>query len=133
MSGSSLLKKNLRHFARVNAHFTAYLSTAKGNIRHAEIENISRAGVMLSCDRETLETILPNNQSPAPWDALQIDLAFEIPVDAYHTETVQSQCKVVYVRRLARDKFQIGLGFGKLSVDGANLVACYLKNQKGEG
>ncbi len=129
MSGSSQLRKNLRHYARVNAHFSAQLTTPTGLVRQADIENISRAGVMLSCNRETLETLQPTSHTPTPVESAQIELHFEVPVDAYHTETVSSTCKVIYVRRLARDRFQVGLSFGTLTHDNLQLITCYLKNQ----
>ena len=113
-SATMTLKRNLRHHLRVPIRVPATVQTREGQPVSAEVANISRAGVMLECDRQTLELIHPKAMTANPGSPLETALAFTIPSQTGGKVAINCTCHIIYARRLSRDVFHVGLEFKDL-------------------
>ena len=129
----SSTKKNLRHYTRVPAQLEATVfkidATSAGGITIA-IDNLSRAGLMLSCDNATLNQILPNTPAIIPRQPLQFSVEFAVPVVATQSVIIKATCNVIYTRRTSRDSFQVGIEFESVENNGYSYIDQYIDNQQ---
>lgn len=77
--------------------------------KKCNIERVSRDGLTLACDSETLSVLMPNKTSVAPKDPVLLDIAFNIP------QKIQAKCRVIFARRLSKNEFILELKFSELS------------------
>mgnify|MGYP000592638217 CR=1 FL=1 len=69
------------------------------------LDRVSRDGLTLSCDTETLHKILPNKASVAPKDPTSLDVLFTL------SENIDAKCRVIFARRLSKNQFIMDLKF----------------------
>lgn len=102
------MKKQLIYHTHVN---TALSNKIEVNIKteHSNekcyLERISRDGLTLNCDTETLHKIMPNKASVAPKDPISLITQFTL------LKSVKAECRVIFARRLSKNKFIIELKF----------------------
>ena len=129
----SSTKKNLRYYTRIPAKLeaTVFKADAKADsgITMA-ISNLSRAGLMLSCNNATLNEILPNTPSIIPRKPVQLTLEFAITVIATQSVMIKTKCNVIYTRRLSRDSFQVGIEFESVENNGYSYIDQYIDSQQ---
>ena len=133
----SSTKKNLRYYTRIPAQLEATVfkkdtkeDTKAGSGITMAIANLSRAGLMLSCDNTTLNQILPNTPSIIPRQPVQLTVEFAVPVVATQSVIIKTKCNVVYTRRISRDSFQVGIEFESVENNGYNYIDQYIDNQQ---
>ncbi len=129
---TSSTKKNLRHYTRIRAQLEATIAKDNRTIT-ADIANLSRAGLMLACDRATLEDILPNTAPIIPRQPTQLDIEFALPVVLTQMVMVRAKCNVIYTRRTSRDAFQIGIEFESVENNGYSYIDQYIDAQQRAG
>tara|TARA_R110001592_G_scaffold138511_5_gene357776 strand:+ start:85236 stop:85715 length:480 start_codon:yes stop_codon:yes gene_type:complete len=69
------------------------------------LDRISRDGLTLSCDSETLHSILPNKTVVAPKDPVSMNTTFALD------KSINALCRVIFARRLSKDHFIMELKF----------------------
>ena len=129
----SSTKKNLRYYTRIKAQLEATVFTVETKADKGitiAITNLSRAGLMLSCNNATLNTILPNTPTIIPKRPLQITIEFAIPVIATQPVIIKTKCNVIYTRRISHDSFQIGIEFESVENNGYSYIDQYIDNQQ---
>ncbi len=129
MSATST-KKNLRHYTRIPAQLEAMISKHEKNLITVDIANLSRAGLMLACNSETLDKILPKTSSIIPSQPIQLDVEFSVPVVATQSVIIKANCNVIYTRRLSRDSFQVGMEFDTVENNGYSYIDQYIDTQQ---
>jgi len=72
-----------------------------------ELSSISKSGLLLKCNKQSLETLLPKQPSLAPKQTVATEVAFGLP----EVGKVDAACEIVSVRRLSRDTFELQLNF----------------------
>ncbi len=127
---NKLMQKNLRHHFRVPADFIAHLRTGSGDQLEADIVNVSRAGLMISCNRATLELLMPNALSFAPLQPGCVTVDFSLPLDEEGLVALSMEMLMVYTRRLSRDVFTIGLQFKNPTPPQARVLDTYVNENK---
>ncbi|MDX1453402.1 MAG: PilZ domain-containing protein [Oleiphilaceae bacterium] len=86
---------------------------AKRNGEHScRLESISKDGVTLSTDRFTLDKLLPNHASVAPKQCVELDIDFHLMRGQL---PIVAQGRLIAVRRLCRDRYELKLTFTSLS------------------
>lgn len=126
-------KKNLRHYSRIKAQLQANI-LKDGDLKvTAAIENLSRAGMMLTCDNQTLSQLLPVTTPIVPRQPVQLAVEFTVPVVATQTVLVKTQCNVVYTRRVSRDSFHVGLEFDSVENNGYSYINQFIDAQQKAG
>ena len=75
---------------------------------HATIKTISRDGICLNCEQNTLHRLLPNTSSVSPKQPVKLEVSFRLE------SFLQVAANVICVRRLSKDTFQLELRFDDL-------------------
>lgn len=102
------MKKNLIYHSHVTTSQSKKVSVkVKTDTTNTTcfLDRVSRDGLTLSCDTETLNKLIPNKASIAPKDPISLSTCFTLDQD------IQAKCRVIFARRLSKDKFIIELKF----------------------
>ena len=82
---------------------------------------------MLSCNRSTLEFLMPNVISFAPIQPATVTVDFSLPLEQEGLVALSMDMLVVYTRRLSRDHFTVGLHFRGPTEQQTELLDKYVK------
>lgn len=69
------------------------------------LDRISRDGLTLNCDAQTLHRIMPNKANVAPNNPIILTTDFSL------SKKIQAKCRVVFARRLSKNQFIMELKF----------------------
>jgi len=126
-------KRNLRHHLRVPAKMPATLETQTGTTLSADIANLSRTGLLLACDRETLESIHAKDTPFSPNRHVPLLVRFTLNSDITGNLTLNIQCGVVHVRRLSREQYHVGVEFKHLDENLVPVLEGYIESYRETG
>ncbi|WP_404363857.1 PilZ domain-containing protein [Marinobacter sp.] len=122
-------KPNLRKQQRVGASVEVTARPASGGEVRCTCTDISRAGMTVSCDLATANSLIPDLKSPAPGEWLKVALGFSLQVVAAQSVKVSGEGLIVHVRRISRDTFQIGIRFNEFEGNGHDYVSQFVSRQ----
>ena len=69
------------------------------------LDRVSRDGLTLSCNTETLHKLMPNKVSVVPKDPISLSTCFTLD------QNIEASCRVIFARRLSKDQFVMELKF----------------------
>lgn len=122
-------KQNLRNQQRVETRLDVTVSLPTGEAFKCRAINLSRAGMMLSCDNETLTQLVPGQKAPAPGQRIDMLAKFSVPVVAAQNVTISADCLLIHLRRVARNEFQVGIQFCGFEGNGSDYIDQYVSRQ----
>ncbi|MEX0606112.1 MAG: PilZ domain-containing protein [Marinobacter sp.] len=122
-------KQNLRSQQRVEAQLDVLVSAPSGQAVPCRTINLSRAGMMLSCDNKTLHQLVPGRKAPAPGQWVDIMAKFSVPVVASQNVTISADCNLIHLRRVSRDEFHVGIQFCSFEGNGQSYVDQFVSRQ----
>lgn len=120
------VRPNLRNQQRVEVTIDVTVDCGKGSCMHCRASNLSRAGLMLSCDQQTVRQLIPNMLPPAPGNWIEVKTHFPVPVLPAQPVTVFAEGNIVHLRRISRDEFQVGIQFSEFEGNGFDYVDKYV-------
>ncbi|MBL1272580.1 MAG: PilZ domain-containing protein [Oceanospirillales bacterium] len=121
------MKPNLRNQQRVDVVSDIVIETPDGCQLTCKISNLSRTGVMISCNQETAGQLIPHLKAPAPGNLMSVKARFSVPVIAIQPVSILANGNIVYLRRIARDEFQLGIQFADFEGNGLDYVDRYVR------
>ena len=98
-----------RRTPRLDTDVDAEIIAANGQTGPARVLNVSRGGIAVSFDRETLRTVFPDNQV-LPGSVVSI--SFQTPDTDSPPRIVQATGVVVWVQQVQGDQYHLGLRWG---------------------
>lgn len=119
-----------RSSVRLNTNIEAQLE-ASGMVNAALISNLSDTGLQIECRRRALEELMPNIQRPDPARPIQLRVRFTLQTDP--PSELSLLCRMLYVRRLAQDRFLTGGEFVDISETITHQLQAYLRQQMRAG
>jgi len=124
-------RPNLRHYHRVSTQFDATISSCEETGGEAsrlkcQLTNLSRAGVMAVCTPDMVKTLLPGGAVIGPRQSVRVKVQFEVPVLAVQKVQIGALCDVVYLRRISRDIFHLGMSFVSFDDSGQDCIDQYI-------
>ena len=81
-----------------------------------QLDRISRDGMTLSCDRLTLDLLMPNRSGIAPKNPVSLETEFSLHSD------IKAKCRVTYIRRVSKNEFILELKFCELAEKERNQI-----------
>jgi hypothetical protein len=121
-----VVKPNLRNQQRVDVATEVKIEKPDGSSLVCSVSNISRAGFMISCGQDEVQTLIPAQQTPAPGAWIEVTAAFSVPVVASQPVSVVAHGHIVHMRRISRNEFQIGVQFAEFEGNGFEYVDNYV-------
>ncbi len=125
------IKPNLRHQQRAEVSADITIELQDGSNLSCSMVNLSRSGVMICCDQETLKTLIPEQKTPAPGHWIPIRTRFSVPVVAQQPVLIEADASIVHMRRIARNEFHLGIQFVAFEGNGYNYVDLYVRRLLG--
>jgi hypothetical protein len=120
------VKPNLRNQQRADVSTDITIEKSDGQCLTCSISNLSRTGVMISCNRETVKALIPSQQVPAPGNWIAVKTRFHVPVVAAQSVSIIADGNIVHMRRIARDEFQLGIKFSGFEDNGFDYIDRYV-------
>lgn len=124
---AATVKPNLRNQQRVDVVSDIVIVTPDGCQLTGKISNLSRTGVMVSCDQESAGQLIPRLKAPAPGNWIMVKARFSVPVVATQPVSILANGNIVHLRRMARDEFQLGIQFADFEGNGFDYVDRYVR------
>lgn len=87
------------------------------------LARVSRDGLSLSCNAETLHKIMPNKTSIAPKDPITTSVLFSL------AENIEAKCRVILSRRLSKDLFIMDLKFIEINENAMMHLDSYIEEK----
>lgn len=119
-------KHNLREQQRADVTLNVCIKNPAGEELSCTTANLSRAGVMISCDSDTVQKLVPTRTSPAPGQCIQVSARFAVPVVATQTVSVRAEGHIVHLRRVSRNEFHVGVHFTDFEDNGFDYLDQYV-------
>ena len=123
---SMAAKPNLRNQQRVEVSTDITIETGTGERLTCSAANLSRTGVMISCDQDTVKRLIPDQRPPAPGQWISVKTRFSVPVLPTQPVAIVADGNIVHMRRIARDEFQLGIQFCEFEGNGFDYVDRYV-------
>ncbi|SHK34989.1 PilZ domain-containing protein [Marinobacter antarcticus] len=124
---AATMKPNLRNQQRVDVVSDIVIEKPDGCLLTCTISNLSRTGVMVSCNQETAGQLIPRLKAPAPGNWITVKARFSVPVVATQPVSILANGNIVHLRRMARDEFQLGIQFADFEGNGFDYVDRYVR------
>ncbi|WP_423896263.1 PilZ domain-containing protein [Candidatus Pelagadaptatus aseana] len=106
-----------RRAPRFNTELNAELSTHENSLGDCVICNISRSGLQIECSMTQAAQLIPNQGGPPRIPDIQLTLSFSVPTSARDKTLIRVTCDLIYVRRVTREKHQLGCQFREFHDD----------------
>ncbi len=126
MMKNLVVKPNLRNQQRVDVATEVRIEKPDGSSLVCPMSNISRTGLMILCGRDEVQTLVPGQKTPAPGTWIEVTASFAVPVVASQPVSVVAHGHIVYMRRISRNEFQIGIQFAEFEDNGFEYVDNYV-------
>ncbi|PSF05986.1 PilZ domain-containing protein [Marinobacter fuscus] len=123
---SNAAKINLRNQQRVDVSTDISIEKPDGCCLTCKVSNLSRSGVMISCDQHTVQALVPGMRAPSPGFWIGVNTCFTVPVVPTQPVTVLASGNIVHMRRIARNEFQVGIQFTEFEDNGFEYVDRYV-------
>lgn len=120
------IKTNLRNQQRVDVSTEITVERPDGCCLTCSVANLSRTGVMISCNQEAVQSLIPDQQNPAPGNWISVKTRFSVPVIAKQPVSIIAEGQIVHMRRIARNEFQLGIQFSDFENNGFEYVDQYV-------
>lgn len=120
------MQTNLRYHNRINTQFDASMKSPQGETLTGTIANLSRAGLMIECDRQTIEDLIPNNNPVSPKTPVSLEVDFKLWSASSQYESLTAICNIIHVRRISRETYQVGMEFDHFPNDDYEKVTHYV-------
>lgn len=112
---------DMRLHPRVSVDLPAELEPFRGDCLDVRLVNLSLSGVLVEGSAE-LEALLGARKSPASDMPLELNLHFGL-----ETQSIHCHCRMVHSRRLAENRFQVGMKILSIPTDSQGLLGRYIE------
>lgn len=119
-------KPNLRNQQRVDVSADVTIERKDGSCLTCKIANLSRTGIMISCNQALVKELVPSQRAPIPGSVIPVTAKFSVPVVPTQPVSVIAEGSIVHMRRIARDEFHIGIQFAEFEGNGYDYVDRYV-------
>lgn len=117
----------LRHQQRVSLAMDITLEQPDGPCVTCQASNISRSGLTVCCDQEAVRQLIPGMRPPAPGNWTETKARFSLPVlPTEQPVAVCTDAHIVHMRRVSRNKFELGIQFCEFEGNGFDYVDKYV-------
>lgn len=118
---------NLRDQQRVDVALEVTLNRHGQTPVKCRMTNLSRAGMLICCDAELVDRLVPGRKAPAPGDWINVSAQFEVPVIPPQTVAIAASCHLAHLRRVSRNEFHLGVRFVDFEGRGFDYVDQYVQ------
>jgi len=119
------MSRALIYHTQLNVDGLAKVVDKDGHEIVSQLDTISKSGIVLHCDQESLSTLFPKTPSLSPKQAVQFTTTFGLP----EVGKIEAKCDVISLRRLSRDTFELQLNFVNASPRALYAIEHYVERK----
>ncbi|MGH8549701.1 MAG: PilZ domain-containing protein [Methylococcales bacterium] len=126
-SGEDLLPNlEKRHYPRVNANIDAEVACADGFKIKGIVLDTSSTGLRLQCNAIERELLTPRGEWTRDGRPIEVKVTMVMPRANNETSTIEVCCAVAFSRRVALDRYHVGMRFKNLDQEGFLILAEFI-------
>lgn len=115
-----------RRYPRIRPNHPISIRLPDETVKTNLIQDISRGGMRLQCDRETAALFHPDGGRITPENAPKIELRIDFPI-AEKIESVSVSCRICYVRGNVAGTIDLGIEFVEFEGQSFELFQQYVQ------
>ncbi len=115
-----------RRFPRVRVDLPAEVVSTSGAAIDVVIIDISSAGFKIECSMAERDFLTPGGECTHAGRPIELEVHIRLPQIDGQCPTVRATCDVVFSRRVAYNKSQVGMKFLRLGNDGFSDLEQYI-------
>lgn len=110
--------KERRVFHRFGSQVPVSLLSESGETLSGRAADVSLAGMLVRCDRETLQAVAPKFDKTTPDQAPTVTARFDLTEE--NDSAIEVDCKVVLIRRFSQSEYYLHLQYEFFKGNGYN-------------
>ncbi len=118
-------KPERRRYPRVTTELAAEMVIGPERRFAVTVNNLSQAGLQLTCDAEGIGAMFPKGEEATPGHAIAVTVSMALP----ETPDLQLPCRVTASRRIAERRYALNLEFGTLQEADDQTLLHYMEQQ----
>ena len=111
---------------RLIEHLDVDIKNIKDEHLYALTSNVSIGGFAIQCSMDERSQLTP--QGDFVDDVMPVDVNLQLQNQHGEKEPIHARCRVIYSRRIAQDKCQIGMSFIELFDQGQDKLSKFIQN-----
>jgi len=124
------MNSNKRTCIRVAECLAIEIENDLGERVHGVTLDISNQGIGVRCSADDRNRITPQGDFVKQGRPVEVQVYLKFPDTLGHSELISVRCGIVYSRKLAQDKCQVGLGFLDMGADAEVYLTQFIQNRK---
>lgn len=124
---STSARPNLRDHQRVDVTADIIIEKPDGCQCSCITSNLSRSGVMVSCNQSMANQLTQGKRALAPGNRMPVKAHFSLPGQPAQPMIIAAG-NIVHFRRIAQDRFQVGIQFEGFEGGGSACVDQYVRS-----
>lgn len=118
-----------RRYPRVNANFEAEIFCGDGFKIKAIVLDTSSTGLKLQCNSVERDLLTPRGEWTYQGKPIEAKVSLIVPQPKNKTTAVDVQCAVAFSRRVAMDRYHVGLRYLTLDQKGFTILAEFISSK----
>lgn len=119
------MSRSLIYHTHLSISGNVSLKTTDGAKTEAQFDSISKSGLVLHCDQDSLKELFPRTPSLSPKQTVEMNVDFGLP----EVGRIVSACHVTSVRRLSREKFELQMNFADTNLRSLYALEHYVERK----
>ncbi len=120
------LRIDRKHF-RVDFDLPCKVGPSDSRVMVARVMDLSTGGLKFSCDRTTIQKIIPESQQALGLIlGVEIVVHFTVKLQGKRASAIKNQARVIHSERLAQDLFHVGIQFLDLDHTSAGKLETFI-------
>jgi hypothetical protein len=115
-----------REHPRIKASQPIDIVAENGKVLQGDLLDISHAGLQFCCDGPTAHCIFPEGHVLSAGRSGTVHISFSLPFTDQSSGSVDAVCQLIFSRRVAQDKYCIGVQFEKSAGDSYNTIVRFI-------
>ena len=115
-----------REHPRIKTSQPLDIITANGKVLQGNLLDISRAGLQFYCDGPTSQCIFPEGYVLPAGKSGTVQVRCSLAFSDQSTGSVGAVCRLIFSRRVAQDRYCIGLQFEQFTDDSYGSIERYI-------
>lgn len=121
------MRTDRREHPRIKTSLPLDIIMANGEVLQGILIDISRAGLQISCDGPTAHRIFPEGYMLSAGKFGKVQVRCSLGPGDQSAGNVDAACRLVFSRRVAQDKYCIGLQFEEFAGDSYSAIEQYIE------
>lgn len=119
------MSRSLIHHTHLSISGNVSLKTTDGASTEAQFDSISKSGLVLHCDQDSLKQLFPRTPTLSRKQTVELGVDFGLP----EVGRIVADCHVTSLRRMSRTKFELQMNFADADLRSLYALEHYIERK----